>query len=777
MAVRRLAAALAVALCAIAVGHAQSPPGRPVTGRVVADDTGAPIPDAAVGLIPRPHDGAVVLTDDDGRFTLARPSGPARVVAAKTGYGRLDVVVPADARPLEIRLVRGAVIAGRVTDETGEPVQGARVSAARAEPPVSGITLAVAAVTTDDRGEYRLPSLAPGRYVVSAMTQGAIRVFTIRPNEIAFGPSNLTTFYPDASSREGAQPIAVEAGSEHDGVDFAIAGARSIGARFTLVQTGPFAHAPAAQAGAQSRGTIRGHVVGTDGRSLAYADVRLVVELDLRQSLSARAGQDAVFEFHDLPAGVYRLFAVKTGYGPVADAGPEPRGVVRPGFPSMRVELGDGETKDRVDIRLARWGTISGRVSDEHGDPMQGARVEILQPRYERGRRRLRPAGALSVTDDLGRYRLFDVPPGQYIVSAAVGDVQSSDVPGYARAYFPNTTVPAEAQYVSSGLDQDLPGVDLAMSRTRTATISGTVVSSAGERAVVGRLVLTPSGSSSTATDVPVGARVGRDGAFDFANVPPGQYIITADRGRSGGSHEGEFGTLPVSVDGADVAGLTLQTSAGSAIHGRVTFEGADPSKQPRPGEIDISPVPVDFDLSPQAVANADVHDDWTFDMSGINGPRRLQVVRAPAGWALADVRVRGISVLDRPLAFGRADQSLQDVEIVLTDRVSEIAGTVVDSGGTPAPGTRLVVFAADRDRWYPGSRFMRLTVAGDEGRFAVTGLPFGAYYAAILPATPDDDEDGWQDPAALERLAASARSVTVREGEKSALELRVSGR
>ncbi len=64
-----------------------------------------------------------------------------------------------------------------------------------------------------------------------------------------------------------------------------------------------------------------------------------------------------------------------------------------------------------------------------------------------------------------------------------------------------------------------------------------------------------------------------KDGRFEFPNVTPGQYVIQVDRGRRNAATEGEFGTLPVSVDGADITDLVLQTSTGSSITGRVTFE------------------------------------------------------------------------------------------------------------------------------------------------------------------------------------------------------------
>ena len=106
-----------------------------------------------------------------------------------------------------------------------------------------------------------------------------------------------------------------------------------------------------------------------------------------------------------------------------------------------------------------------------------------------------------------------------------------------------------------------------------------------------------------------------------------------------------------------------------------MTFESSLGAKAPRPDQIEITPVPIDPELAPMAPANADIRGDWSFVINGVNGPRRLQVQRAPAEWTLKEIRVRGIDVTDRPLAFGTTDQSLADVEVVLTDRINELSG------------------------------------------------------------------------------------------------------
>jgi hypothetical protein len=411
-------------------------------------------------------------------------------------------------------------------------------------------------------------------------------------------------------------------------------------------------------------------------------------------------------------------------------------------------------------------------------DPMQGASVQLLQVRYEAGRRRLVAAGgAARVTDDLGRYRLYNVPPGQYVVSATAGAVSSADVPGYARAYYPGTANPGAAQFVSVGPAQDVAGIDFSLSRTRTVRITGKMLNAAGEPTTGGSVKLMPSRRSASVTSLAVGGRILPDGTFEFPNIPPGQYVIQADRGRSNSWTEGEFGTIPVSVDGTDVKDLTLQTSLGSAIKGRVTFDAYTNAKTPPPSAVELSPVPFDFDLTPQKFAVANIHEDWSFEIAGINGPRRLQLLRAPAEWALREIRVNGIDITDRPLPFGRTNQSLTDVEVILTDRVTEVKGTTTDDRAQPAAAATLIVFSTNRDRWYSASRFLRKTVAGPDGAWGVAGLPPGSYYAAAIAGLPGEGADAWQDPAFLDSLIARASTVTLGEGQKTILNLRLSAR
>jgi hypothetical protein len=161
--------------------------------------------------------------------------------------------------------------------------------------------------------------------------------------------------------------------------------------------------------------------------------------------------------------------------------------------------------------------------------------------------------------------------------------------------------------------------------------------------------------------------------------------------------------------------------------------------------------------------------------MRGANGPRRLRVLTTPAGWALKSILVNGIDVTDTPLMFGTNEQSLRDVEVVLTDRVTEIVGGVTDDRGRPAADYVVVAFATDRAQWYQQSRFLKNTSPARDAAFALRGLPPGQYYVAAIDRRLGAEEAGeLENPEFLESLVAHATRVTLSEGQRTTLTLKL---
>jgi len=497
--------------------------------------------------------------------------------------------------------------------------------------------------------------------------------------------------------------------------------------------------------------TIRGHILRADGPPIVHAEVRLVAPDkpgDARVTLTDDAGR---FDFDALPAGRYTITANKTGFVS-REFGQE-----RAFEPGQPVQIRTGETRERVDIVLPRHGAITGRVVDENGDPVEGITISVKEIRSVGGRRRLATVSGVTArqTNELGRYRVYGLQPGDYVISAEVVQAGTDDVRGFPMTYFPGTINSEQAQQIHIGWSDEVSNIDFALAPVRTASITGRTLTSSGELFQAG-VQMRASWRSTGAIAEAVGARAQPDGGFEFVNVPPGEYVIQAFKGS-------EIGWQLVTVGGADVTDLTVATLPGSTISGRVLFEGGDP---PPARAMEIVPAPADPDQTPffGAPSGADIHEDWTFELTDVIGPARLRVSRVPSGWALARVIVNGLDATDAVMPFGTSDQSVRDVQIVLTNQLTRLSGNVTDARRA------VIAFTEDRDRWYQGSRFLAAVKTTPAGLFSITGVPAGSYFVIAVDRLPDDD--GWQEAAFLAPLASRATRVTLADGQARTLTL-----
>jgi protocatechuate 3,4-dioxygenase beta subunit len=817
-------------LAAGLTGHAQSTPPRDsstsnqtlalaekgrISGRIVAEESGDPLRNARVRLSPAAGDVPLVLADADGRFVFpAVPPGTYSISAAKSGYAssmtsarnarRRPVVVQlspgASIAGVTVSLARGSAISGRVLDELGDPAANTNVFVDSLGDDGKRTTNERWTARTNDLGEYRVGSLPEGQYAVSIavprdtqvrvngtasvaqppvqITQrsadGSVMTFTGTnvADVIALanrGPQRL--YFPNSPTVLEAEAISLKAGEERLSVDFS--GPRQQPLPPDLVLAQDPSPLPLDRT-AKATGAIHGRVLGATGAPLAGAEVRLSGD-GVRPLPPASTDALGQYDFVNLPSGSYRVSARKRGY-----IGRE-FGQQRSGDRGDRIVLAVDERRDRADIMLLRTSAIVGQITDEYGDPIEGVSVRAHQIRFVSGRRRLVevPGASSSRTDDTGRYRVAGLQPGTFAVAAYVGQLvggqpETADIPGYATTYFPGTPNLPELGLVPVPASQDVDSVNFALSRMATATVSGVARTSTGEP-ITGGLVLASSRRSGSVSTTPVGARIHPDGKFEFPNVPPGQYVIQAYRGRLKASLEGEFAAVSVAVNGDNISGLVVQTSVGSTISGRFTFDGG---RVPMSRNIDLSPVPTDVDLAPLDgnLARADIHGDWTFEMSGISGPRRLQLLRAPRGWGLKQILVKGVDITDMALPFGAENQSLGDVEVVLTEAVTELSGTASDDRGRPAADARIVVFPGERDLWYDRSRFVKIATSDADGTFLVRDLPPGTYFVAAVDRRRASQENGeWLNPELLESLAPGSPMVTLSEGQKSSVSIRLS--
>jgi protocatechuate 3,4-dioxygenase beta subunit len=587
-----------------------------------------------------------VLTDADGRFVFQNvPKGSYNFTATKPGYvdgayGRLrpagtsqsiDLDDGERRGDLKVRVFRYAAISGTVTDETGEPVVGVSVRAFRRNLVAGRRLLSPTglAATTDDRGVYRLGTLAPGEYVV-----GAPVVQTSTPANFALNggipPDLLSTlstpgggfsintggtpvtpdakfvlqnsgrtitppgpnarmmvygsqYYPNATTTQQATPIVVKSGEERSGVDLSL----------RLV--------PALN--------ISGRLVGPDGPAVNWG-VHLVPgdtsdlsgDPDVATSIT---DADGTFMFLAIPAGQYLMQTVRvprpqpgpgstlvfqsaggasvstfssslsTNGGPV----PQPLPTDPTLWTVMPITLANDDVWD-VTLSLHAGYRVSGRVE------FSGAAQKPTPDRMSSIPIVLEPADAKQKmssvpgrVDPSGNFTTVELLPGKYLVR--VGGAPSGWT--FKSAMLGGVDV-AETPIDLS--EHDIQNVVVSFNDTPT-NLSGVVRSSEGGADDAAAVVVFPADSKSW-MDYGLNprrvrlSRTSKTGAYQFGALPAGDYYVAAFSEEFAGEWQD-----PRFLDQLSRAGAHLTINDGEKRTQDLTRlnvrPGLDPAPAPRP--------------------------------------------------------------------------------------------------------------------------------------------------------------------------------------------------
>jgi hypothetical protein len=328
-------------------------------------------------------------------------------------------------------------------------------------------------------------------------------------------------------------------------------------------------------------------------------------------------------------------------------------------------------------LQQARVGVVTGTILTKNQTPAAGVRVSVVAaPGNNVG---TFPQGTIVtsvLTDDLGRYRLEEIPPGNYYITSGLLRLPS---------YYPGVAAEEKATVIAVTAGKAISGVDFAIA-IPSVTVSG-------------RVALPPnrklSGTGSVTMLSPdrfdgMNQNLKADGSFQFSGVSPGSYTLvahvpSASQPQASGSTTSVPANppMPVSIlvnpSGArtvfvsqiigfgmgnpesvatsitvadqDITGLVLTLPSTVPITGRVIVEG----NQPVP-DLSISFVGA-------SRATSGVQRDGTFWAQLIEGEYRVVVGQMPSGYFLKST-VSGKS----DLAGGLLRLSGSDpVEIVVT--------------------------------------------------------------------------------------------------------------
>jgi len=502
-----------------------------IRGRVVAADTGTPLRRAQVRALGVTIN-RLTSTDAEGRYEFQNlPAGRYTISVNKAGYvgldfgqrrpfegGRpLDIADAQIVEGIDFALPRGSVIAGRITDDAGDPIVGAYVHAMRYQYAPDGRRRLLPVESpsflsnlTNDLGEFRLFGLMPGTYLVGAQPQNS-RVVSLTSNTSQTGGISsidtrdgfLQTYFPGTPNVAEAQPVLVNLSEEAQ-------------ASFSLAT------------GRMSK--ISGIARRSDGRAAAGMSV------DLRPSDAGGEGAsgwgtstvaaDGSFSFANVPPGQYvlefqpRQQSIDVNTGTVMRQGSDANETRE--FARIPISLNGTDVTD-LSIATRPGITVSGRVVMEQAKPRSAPSIRVR-------------IGAASADSD-GQTRGFEFPP-VFTVAGDKGLFQLRDVMGVI-LFRPIAASPLVLNAVTLNdeditdkpydwVNGDLAGVEIHIAEQ--AQLNGTAKNASGDTVRDFRVALFPAKarpSMLTRRFVHTGS-ADPNGRFHLTGLPSGDYLGVA---------------------------------------------------------------------------------------------------------------------------------------------------------------------------------------------------------------------------------------------------------
>ncbi len=371
----------------------------------------------------------------------------------------------------------------------------------------------------------------------------------------------------------------------------------------------------------------------------------------------------------------------------------------------------------------------------------------------------------------------------------------SAEAVAYAATYYPGVSSPAEARPITVGLGAEALDIDFNLLLVKTSRISGRITNPDGTAVSNGNVTLSLDESSGRGGGGgPAGGAFGEsfasrtqtDGSFSIANVPPGRYTVRARSnpggaggrgGRGGGGGRGaaargagaaagaadpalpQFASQPLTV-GGDITDLVIALAPGATLSGAVALQIAQTGQPPNLTQVRVTAQATDSALGTNI--NAQVAEDGTFTLQGVPGGTHWIRAQAPRGLMLKAVTIGGRDVIDEPYEV-RSGETIDNVSLIFTDKVSEINGTITDDRGTAVTDYTVLAYPEDSRLWRPQARQIMTSRPDQNGKFQIRGLPPGRYYVATVdPAVAGE----WFEPAFLEQHRDTAARLSLIEGE-----------
>ena len=485
------------------------------------------------------------------------------------------------------------------------------------------------------------------------------------------------------------------------------------------------------------------------------------------------------FSFTGVAPGAYRLIV-----SPAFHQGrylPSGHGASRPNDAGRAFTVRAGEDIRGLTLTLPAGGAIEGRVMDEAGEPL--SRMNVIAARAMAGTDVAQRVGhEPATTDDLGRYRIYGLEPGEYVVAVEGRSVpvtraqqpgtrvplSEQELMAFLTTFHPSALVEPAAERIQLAPGRDAVGIDIAAVRARRFGVSGVLLDSQGVPLASANGVLSRAGAINANSQ---GFTSDAAGRFTVAAVEPGEYTLAVGGGAwtspVGSTGRPENAELPVTV-AADLEDVVLVTQPGINVSGRVVLADAAPASAPR---LKIAFHRGDSSILRSPEIEASIDGDLRFRATDLFGPRLVRVSALSNGWAVKAVLLNGADITDVPIVFTRDHDG--QLQVVLCSRLSTLEGDVRDDAGKTVDDAMVFVFSEDRRSWSLASPRTVFSDVRPDGRFRVGGLTGGQYFAIAVA------REGLRMPQApreafFDLLSKEATPFVIGDDERRTLELRL---
>lgn len=520
-----------------------------------------------------------------------------------------------------------------------------------------------------------------------------------------------------------------------------------------LLASAPVAYSFQPTTAADHEGVLQGRVIEAKSDPPSPIKKALVV---VRRAQEPGAGaytdEKGAYRLRVEP-GAYAVTVERDGF--VTDPNAEPK----------IITVQAGQTIDDLDLQMVRTGSISGRVLDSDGEPMPRTTVQLVSIRDKSGR-----TSQNASTNDRGEYRIFQISPGKYRLSATYQPyfeqreikLQTPDGTAqetYATTFFPGTSDQKQAAVidVSSGADQT--GFDLQLQRLRAVRIRGRV-SAAGAAPIAIAVGLQPIGSQPGT----IRTALVRDpnGRFELDGVAPGKYVLTAST-LEFNNGSGASGELVIEVGDTDVEGIQLTLAPPQEVGGTIAVP--DGWQLPAPFMVVLSQRK---QRNGQRGGIGRVEPDGSFKIAAVS-PGIYDLGLGSTGpdddLYVGSIRRGDEDVLANGLRVSTANAD--PVQIVLRANGGTIEAAVRTSKGDAQPDA-VVMVLPDAPRRGQMALFGRCTTDA-RGGCSVRGVAPGDYHVFAFAKDPGLD---FRDPESTMSFEERAKAVSVAEGGHQSVEL-----